>query len=67
MTWVKWNLASVRMEIALISMRDRCMVCVECTIGSEIILDAMIVLLGGMDQAEGHFDPFGDCLNLGTS
>jgi hypothetical protein len=24
----------------------------------------VIVLLGDVDQAEGHFDPFGDSLNL---
>jgi hypothetical protein len=47
-------------------MQDRCMVCTERTIGSEIILDAMIVLLGDVYQAKGHFDPFGYWLNLGT-
>ena len=31
---------SVRLEIVLILMQDRCTVCVEHTIGSEIILDA---------------------------
>ena len=31
---------SVRLEIVLILMQDRCTVCVEQTIGSEIILDA---------------------------
>jgi hypothetical protein len=31
---------SVRLEIVLILMHDRCMVCAECSIGSEIILDA---------------------------
>jgi hypothetical protein len=29
----------VCLEIVLILMQDRCMVCTECTIGSEIILD----------------------------
>jgi hypothetical protein len=37
-TWVKWKVISVRLEILLISMHDRCMVCAECTIGSKIIL-----------------------------
>jgi hypothetical protein len=39
-TWVKWKLVSVHLETMLISAQDRCMVCVECTIGSKIILDA---------------------------
>jgi hypothetical protein len=33
-------LASVHLDIVLILMQDRCMVCAERTIGSEIILDA---------------------------
>jgi hypothetical protein len=39
-TWVKWKVISIHLEIMLISMQDQCTVCVECTIGSEIILDA---------------------------
>jgi hypothetical protein len=35
-----WNLVSVRLEIVLVSVKYRCMVCVNYTIGSEIILDA---------------------------
>ena len=37
---LKWKLDSVRLERVLILMQDRCMVCVDCTIGLEIILDA---------------------------
>jgi hypothetical protein len=37
---LKWKLVSVHMEIVLILMQDRCTVCTERTIGSEIILDA---------------------------
>jgi len=36
-TWVMWNLVSVRLQTVL----DRCMVCAKHTIGSEIILDAL--------------------------
>ena len=36
----EWKLVSIRLEIVLILMQDRCTVCAECTIGSEIILDA---------------------------
>ena len=34
------NHVSVRLEIVLILNQDRCMVCAERTIGSEIVLDA---------------------------
>ena len=34
-----WNLGSVCLEIVLILMQDRCMVCIEHTICSEINLD----------------------------
>jgi hypothetical protein len=33
------NLVSVRLEMVLVSVQDRCLVCVKCTIGSVIILD----------------------------
>ena len=35
-----WKLVSIRLEIVLILMQDRCTVCAECTMGSEIVLDA---------------------------
>ena len=37
---LKWKLVSVRLEIVLILKPDRCTVCVEHTIGLEIVLDA---------------------------
>ena len=40
MTRIKWKLVSVLSEIVLILTEDRCTVCVERTIGSEIIFDA---------------------------
>jgi hypothetical protein len=39
MTRLKWILVSFRLEIVLILTQDRCMVCAERTIGSEIVLD----------------------------
>ena len=39
-TWVKWILVSVHLEIVLVSTQDRSTVCAERTIGSEISLDA---------------------------
>jgi hypothetical protein len=38
--WVMWNLVSIRLEIVLLSVQYRCTVYAECTISSEIILDA---------------------------
>jgi hypothetical protein len=35
-----WKLGSVRLEIVLLLMQDWCMVCVECTVGSKIVLKA---------------------------
>jgi hypothetical protein len=40
-TWVVWNLVLVYLETMLVSVQDRCMVCTEQTIGTEIILDAV--------------------------
>jgi hypothetical protein len=40
MMWVMWNPISVRSEIVLVSVQDRCTVCAKCTSGSEIISDA---------------------------
>ena len=37
---LKWKFVSVRLEIVLILMPDRCPISTECTIGLEIILDA---------------------------
>jgi hypothetical protein len=38
--WVMWNLISVRSDIVLASVQDRCMVCAKRTVGLEIILVA---------------------------
>jgi hypothetical protein len=35
-----WNLVSVRLDTVFVLVQDRCMVCVEHTIGSETTLDA---------------------------
>ena len=39
-TWVMWNLVSIRLEIVLVLVQDRWTVCARCTIGSKIVLDA---------------------------
>ena len=37
---LKWKLVSVLSNIVLILMQDRCTFCAECTIGTEIVVDA---------------------------
>jgi len=37
-TWIKWKLVSVHLEIVFISMLDRCTVSAKCTMGMQIIL-----------------------------
>ena len=66
MTWVMWNLTSFRLEIVLVSVQDRCMVCTRRTIGSEIILDATDGTTRYKAQVEAHFGPFRDSANLGA-
>ena len=44
--------------------QDRCKVCAIQTIGSEIILDAPMVLLRDEAHVEAHFGAFGDSVNL---
>ena len=64
MTWVLWNPLSDRLEIVLVSVQDRCTVCVKRTIGLDIVFNAPMVLLGDEFQVEARFSPFGDSANL---
>ena len=52
MTRVLSNHVLVRLEMVLVSVQDRCMVCAKRTIGPEIILDAPMVLIGDEAQVE---------------
>jgi hypothetical protein len=65
-TWVKWKLASVRLEIVLISTLDSCTVLDEHAIGSEIILDTSDGTARCVGQMEARFGLFGDNVNLDT-
>ena len=49
------NHVSVRLEMVLVSAQDMCMVCAKRTIGSETILDALMVLLGDEAQVQARF------------
>ena len=63
MKCIIWNLASVQLEIVLVSVQDSCMVCAQCTIGSEIIVEVPD-LLGEEAQVKARFGLFGDSVNL---
>ena len=64
-TRIKWKLSSVLSEIVLILTEDRCTVCVEHTIGSEIILDAPDGTHGDVGHVESHFFPIGHSVSVG--
>ena len=38
--WVMSNLVSIRLDMVLVSVQDRCTVCAKHAIGLEIVLDA---------------------------
>ena len=59
-----WNLVLVYLEIVLVSVQDRCMVCAKRTMGVDIVFNAPMVLLGDEAQMEARFSPFGDSANL---
>ena len=59
-----WNLVSVRLETVLVSVQDRCMVCANNTIGSKIILEEPVELLGDVGPVESHFGLFGDSVGI---
>jgi hypothetical protein len=58
------ELCSVCLEIVLILTQDRCTVCTECTIGSQIVWDAPDGLVSDMGRVESHFSPFGDSVSV---
>ena len=61
-----WNLVSICLEIVLVLVQDKCTVCAERIIGSEIILDAPDRLLGDVGHVESLFFPFGDSVSVGA-
>ena len=63
---LKWKLVSVCLEIVLNLTQDRCTVCVERNIGSEIIFMHPMELLGDVGHVESHFFPFGDNVSVGA-
>ena len=59
-----WNLVSVHLETVLVSVRDRCTVCAKNTIGSKIILEELVELLGDVGPVESHFGLFGGSVSV---
>ena len=62
-----WKFVSVHLQIVPILTQDRCTVCGECTIGSEIILSHPMELLGDVGHVEAHFSPFGDGVSISAT
>ena len=60
------KLVSVHLETVLILTHDRCTVCVERTIGSEIILDAHDGTPTDVVHVESHFFRFGGSVSVGA-
>ena len=60
MTRVMLNHVSVCLEMVLVLVQDRCMVCAKRTIGLETVLDAPMVLLGDEAQVQACFGLFRD-------
>ena len=55
---------SVHLEVALVSVQDRCMVCAEIPREWKSFCEHPMVLLANGGQEEARFDPFGDSVNL---
>jgi hypothetical protein len=63
-TWLKWKLISVCLEIVLLLTQHRCTVCTESTIGMGIM--HLMELLGDVGHAESRFGLFGDRVSVGA-
>jgi hypothetical protein len=66
MTWVKWKLILEHLDTVLFLTQDGCMISAKCTICSKIILDALDYFPRCVDQADAHFELFGDSFNFGA-
>jgi hypothetical protein len=63
-TWVRAYLVSVRLEMVLVLVQDRCMVYTERTIGSEIILDTPDLTPRWLGHVKSSFGLFGDGVSV---
>jgi hypothetical protein len=62
-TWVMWNLVSVRLETVLVSVQDRCPVCTKLPEAQNSFSTQPTVLLGDKVKVEACFALFGDSAN----
>ena len=56
----------MHLETVLVSVQDRCTVCAERTIGSEIVLEHPMELLGDVGQGQSRFGLLGDNVGVGA-
>ena len=61
---VMWNLVSIRLEIVLVLVQDRCTVLPDVPYSQKSFWTHPAVLLGDEGQMEAHFGPFGDSANV---
>ena len=66
MTRLKLKIILVRLEIVLILMQGRCMICAECTKGSESFWTHPMVLLVDVGHVESSFGLFRDIVSVGA-
>jgi hypothetical protein len=64
-TWVMWNLLSVRLEIVLASVQDTSTVWAKHTTGKSFWTH-MMELQGDVCQVKSRFGPFGDSVSVGA-
>ena len=66
LTWVMWNLTSFHLEIALVSVQERCTFVPNVPSAQKSFWTHPMVLLANEAQLEARFGPFGDSANLDT-
>ena len=58
------NRVSIRLEMVLVSLQDRCKVCAKHTMAQKSFWTHQMVLLGDKAQVEARFGLFGGSANL---
>jgi hypothetical protein len=64
--WVLWNLISVHLEIVLVPVQDRSIVCKNVPYPHKPILTHLMELLGDVGHVESRFSLFGDSVSIGA-
>ena len=58
------NIVSIRSEMVLVSLQDRCAVCAKHTMAQKSFWTHQMVLLGDEAQVQARFGPFGHSVTL---